>query len=638
MRSDVRHIVLAVAAVPIHRVASSFGADANEAKLTDNRNLRNYKSYPESDSNSGRSNIDSTSSTDSECYSCDNDDPCPHGGGYYRHCDSDMFVQCDDHGGCQDMPCPPGTTWSQEDLTCVHDRNKRSNSEPYPAPSSRKSRNIEDDSNSEDDSKSNNKSESDSNSGRSKNASASSTSSECHSCGYDNPCSHGEGYYRHCDSDMFVQCDDHGGCHDMSCASGTVWNQDVKACVHECNPYPCNNPCTADNIDHENFYHSYCKADDKFIQCDAFGGCFVMPCAPGTVWSQEHQTCVHDCDTGYCGNPCTAENVEDGNFYHEHCTEDDKFIQCDDRGGCFVMPCASGTVWSQKHQVCVHECNPSCDNPCTDDNIEDGHFYHEHCKKDDQFIQCDDFGGCFTRDCADGTVWSQEDLTCVHDRNKRSNSEPYPAPSSSKSRNSEDDSKSKSKSTSEQECNPYPCDNPCTDDNIERGYFYHEHCQKDDKFIQCDNFGGCFTMDCPDGTGWSQKDLVCVDGDNSGSHSKSKSNNGRSHSNSKSESESEPYHAPRYSKSKGKGKGQGDPKSKGRSSIYHSSDDYYSSASKGKSKGGTKSKKSGSKSGGKGKGGYSDDRSGVRSRPRSESRSKGKGGRKGSWSKSSKRI
>ena len=191
-----------------------------------------------------------------------------------------------------------------------------------------------------------------------------------------------------------------------------------------------------------------------------------MPCAPGTVWSQEHQTCVHDCDTGYCGNPCTAENIEDGNFYHEHCTEDNKFIQCDNHGGCFVMPCASGTVWSQKHQVCVHECNPyPCDNPCTDDNIEDGHFYHEHCKKDNKFIQCDDFGGCFAMDCADGTVWSQEDLTCVQDGNKKSNSEPYPAPSPSKSRNSEVDSKSKSKSNnsgshskskSESESEPYP--------------------------------------------------------------------------------------------------------------------------------------------------------------------------------------
>ena len=32
-----------------------------------------------------------------------------------------------------------------------------------------------------------------------------------------------------------------------------------------------------------------------------------------------------------------------------------------------------------------------------------------------QFVQCDEHGGCFLMDCADGTKWSQDDLTCVQD-------------------------------------------------------------------------------------------------------------------------------------------------------------------------------------------------------------------------------
>lgn len=50
------------------------------------------------------------------------------------------------------------------------------------------------------------------------------------------------------------------------------------------------NPCTPENINNGDFYFA---ADDpnQFIQCDAFGGCFVMSCPPGLVWDQDLLTC-----------------------------------------------------------------------------------------------------------------------------------------------------------------------------------------------------------------------------------------------------------------------------------------------------------------------------------------------------------
>ena len=30
----------------------------------------------------------------------------------------------------------------------------------------------------------------------------------------------------------------------------------------------------------------------RFIQCDEWGKAWVMPCAPSTQWSQEHYTCI----------------------------------------------------------------------------------------------------------------------------------------------------------------------------------------------------------------------------------------------------------------------------------------------------------------------------------------------------------
>ena len=60
--------------------------------------------------------------------------------------------------------------------------------------------------------------------------------------------------------------------------------------------------------------------------------------------------------SGYnCGNnnPCTAENIQDGNFYWA--AEDPaNFVQCDEHGGCFVMPCGPCTEWSQEKQTCDH--------------------------------------------------------------------------------------------------------------------------------------------------------------------------------------------------------------------------------------------------------------------------------------------
>jgi len=71
-----------------------------------------------------------------------------------------------------------------------------------------------------------------------------------------------------------------------------------KNCDSPVNPpgggYNCktNNPCTPENIAAGNFYFPH---DDPkmFVQCDAFGGCFEMPCGPGTEWDQDALTCNH---------------------------------------------------------------------------------------------------------------------------------------------------------------------------------------------------------------------------------------------------------------------------------------------------------------------------------------------------------
>mmetsp|Transcript_8154 Transcript_8154/g.17244 ORF Transcript_8154/g.17244 Transcript_8154/m.17244 type:complete len:163 (-) Transcript_8154:79-567(-) len=127
---------------------------------------------------------------------------------------------------------------------------------------------------------------------------------KCFDCSKNHdPCKdEGEGYYAHCDEDMFVQCDDELVCHEMECAPGTVWDNDEEACamdidvleVGECDlPKKCKNPCTAKNIKKGELYHEHCKDDKLFVQCDKFGGCAIMHCSKGTEWDQDMQSCVH---------------------------------------------------------------------------------------------------------------------------------------------------------------------------------------------------------------------------------------------------------------------------------------------------------------------------------------------------------
>ena len=64
----------------------------------------------------------------------------------------------------------------------------------------------------------------------------------------------------------------------------------------------------------------------------------------------------------------------------------------------------------------TYDCDAS--NPCTDENIGKGDFYHPH-HDESSFVQCDEHGGCFVRDCPEGTVWDQDALTCVHARGRK---------------------------------------------------------------------------------------------------------------------------------------------------------------------------------------------------------------------------
>ena len=54
----------------------------------------------------------------------------------------------------------------------------------------------------------------------------------------------------------------------------------------------------------------------------------------------------------YCRNPCTDENLANHNFYFAH-HDPRNFVQCSAHKQCWVMPCPEGTVWSQQYLTCT---------------------------------------------------------------------------------------------------------------------------------------------------------------------------------------------------------------------------------------------------------------------------------------------
>ncbi|XP_065063929.1 chitin-binding domain protein cbd-1-like [Rhopilema esculentum] len=116
-------------------------------------------------------------------------------------------------------------------------------------------------------------------------------------------------------------------------------------------------------------HYAYPKSCEKFIQCDAHGNAFIMPCAPGTVFNPYISVCVHknkySCGAykpGYYGGKHPYHGYlckRPGHYAHPYsCT---KFVQCDNHGNAFVKHCSYGTVFNPYIQVCDHPYNyPKC--------------------------------------------------------------------------------------------------------------------------------------------------------------------------------------------------------------------------------------------------------------------------------------
>jgi len=112
---------------------------------------------------------------------------------YFPHDNPNQYVQCGSVGQCFDMFCPAGLVWDKDILTCNWPPVAPTPPPPATQPPTG------------------------------------------YTCAAPSPCTPeniaGNGYYfPHVDPKKFIQCDAHGGCFEMACAPGTVWDDRIKTC------------------------------------------------------------------------------------------------------------------------------------------------------------------------------------------------------------------------------------------------------------------------------------------------------------------------------------------------------------------------------------------------------------------------
>lgn len=163
--------------------------------------------------------------------------------------------------------------------------------------------------------------------------------------------------------------------------------------INECDPEPCQNGGTC--LDGINAYVCDCLPGWDGTDCE------INLCDPGLPVSSDGETYVCACPPGLTGDACEIPWDFDLNNPCLHGgTWNDTNFACD---------CANGYT-GQFCTIFGGEYNCDYNNPCVANS---GNYLFASDIRHDYYIQCSELGECSYQGCAEGEVWSQEDLGCV---------------------------------------------------------------------------------------------------------------------------------------------------------------------------------------------------------------------------------
>lgn len=182
-----------------------------------------------------------------------------------------------------------------------------------------------------------------------------------------------------------------------------------------------NNPCiNANGLT----YFPVPGDNTKFVQCDLYGGAYVVQCPVGQVYNQNTFSCRTP-QTTVVNNPtgaalCTAQAVRSGQIYFTYTNDRTKFYECTAIGQVAIISCPGNLVWDQNRVSCVlpqgsQPLQPQVNNlvnPCTPQQIASNNLYFAH-PDPTKFIQCDLVGNPHEMDCPTGLVWNQYQTVCA---------------------------------------------------------------------------------------------------------------------------------------------------------------------------------------------------------------------------------
>jgi len=177
--------------------------------------------------------------------------------------------------------------------------------------------------------------------------------------------------------------------------------------------------CTKENIlaNHLKFPHP--TDPTKYLMCDLNQKLYVVQCPQNESYYQSCEQCVGKdtpCITGNLvltntiANPCTAQNILNGHFFFIYPSDKDKFIHCDVWGKAWVQSCPAGEEWDQHELTCIVP--TSYRNPCHNVTSAGPFFYTYPCNPR-KYIQCDLWHESFVKDCNLNFYFNPSTQLCV---------------------------------------------------------------------------------------------------------------------------------------------------------------------------------------------------------------------------------
>ncbi|GFS08293.1 collagen alpha-1(XIV) chain [Elysia marginata] len=183
---------------------------------------------------------------------------------------------------------------------------------------------------------------------------------------------------------------------------------------------------------------------------------------------------------------CTLENYRLGLHFFEWAANETKYIMCSEYPGMGrLKDCAPYHKWSQMTTQYPLQPFPIC----TLENYRLGLHFFEWAANETKYIMCSEYPGMGRlKDCAPYHKWSQPSQACIYkDIVLDWTRDIY-------------------------QTTPKADNYGCTPGLKDNSLFYHAHPYDNSKFIQCDEFGDAFILDCPTNEIWYQDVQNCLPG------------------------------------------------------------------------------------------------------------------------------